>query len=66
MSHLFACDMCDTVELTELVELPQPTPSGKWLCTCCMGKVWHEKFPKEQYDPEKHFVCNRPNGIGMG
>lgn len=66
MSHLFACDKCETVDLDVLSTLPQPCPSGKWLCTCCMSQPWHNQFPKETYDPEKHLVVNRPSGIGLG
>lgn len=66
MGHLFACDNCDTVDLEDLSTLPQPCPSGKWLCTCCMSQPWHNQFPKEKYDPEKHLVVNRPSGIGLG
>lgn len=66
MSQLFACDGCGTIDSDELTPLPVPCPSGKWLCTSCLGKPWHNQFPKEQYDPEKHFVVNRPSGIGLG
>lgn len=66
MSQLFACDTCNTVDLDELSTLPLPSPSGKWLCTICFGKPWHNQFPQEQYDPEVHLVVNRPTGIGLG
>lgn len=66
MSHLFVCDKCGTVDSTELTPLPNPCPSGKCLCTECLGQPWHNQFPKEPYDPEQHFVVNRPTGIGLG
>jgi hypothetical protein len=31
-----------------------------------MSQPWHNQFPQEKYDPEKHLVVNRPSGIGLG
>lgn len=55
----YACDTCGVIEV-----LSKP-PSPPFQCTCCMGKPWHDLYPKVVYDPEKHLVANRPSGIGL-
>lgn len=55
----YACDTCGVIEL-----LSKP-PCPPFQCTCCMGKPWHDLYPKVVYDPEQHRVANRPSGIGL-
>ena len=56
----YACDRCGTIELLS-------KPAGNvFQCTCCLGKPWHNRYPKVVYDPAKHQVENRPSGIGLG
>lgn len=56
----YACDQCGVIEL-----LAQ-SPASPFKCTCCLGKPWHNRYPKEVYDPAKHQVENRTSGIGLG
>lgn len=63
---LFTCDTCNTVDSDELTPLPNPCPSGKYLCTECLGGTWHNQFPRAVYDPKVDHVVNRPSGIGLG
>ncbi len=59
---LFVCSQCGCVDNTALAK-------GYWgavdaqgnvfrdkRCTECKTGVWHNKFPKEKYDPNKHSV----------
>lgn len=58
------CTTCNTLDLFSLAYphgvAPGSTASLK--CTCCQGRPWHDRFPKEPYNPDEHHVMNPPPG----
>ncbi|MBE0438150.1 MAG: hypothetical protein IBX57_00085 [Gammaproteobacteria bacterium] len=67
---LFVCDVCGTVDSTDIAYPDGLMDGGKPLtelkCTECQTGTWHELFEKEAYRPEFDVVINRPSGIGLG
>lgn len=61
---LFRCTTCGNLDLMENVY-----PGGvkvvddkaePLVCTVCHGHPWHNQFPLQKYDPQKHDVENPP------
>ena len=50
---LFVCDSCNCVENTALGYF-WGRGESKALCSACGGREWHNKFPRETYDPAIH------------
>ena len=71
---LYVCEICGCIDNTALGHAYHPKVDEKGelvrdeegrivfdrRCTECKTGVWHAKFPKEKYDPNKHNVINKP------
>ena len=47
---LFICQKCKTIENTALGDY---WTKAKKLCSECSRGKWHNRFPKEKFDPKK-------------
>lgn len=66
LSFSFVCTCCNSVDDVEVAfHAPLPAAPEAQLCTRCQYGQWHELFPQEQYDPDKHNVINRPTGLSL-
>ena len=65
---LFVCEDCGTVDNVDLAysKSERKVHQGRWICTSCQGKPWHDQFPMAPYDSTNDHVLNRPDGIGLG
>jgi hypothetical protein len=52
MSPIFICHECKCVENTALGQYWGEQEENK-LCSECARGVWHGRFPKERFDPNK-------------
>lgn len=58
MTTTFVCDSCGTID--DISATPQTTPG--WTCASCKTGVWHDFFPKEQYqEGDSRPMLNRVN-----
>lgn len=65
--QLFVCGYCEHVDAMELCPHNRSIKAhADWLCTCCAGKPWHNRFEYRPYNPATDLVVNRATGIGLG
>lgn len=64
---LFVCanKKCKCIENTALSGCSWGNPRGEMLCSKCCAKnlfckpyTWHDKFPREKFDPKKHKIVD--------
>lgn len=66
MSDLFACSTCHCVDSVELAYADAlPADVRQHQCTYCKTGTWHERFPREPYNPDLDNVVNRPTGLSV-
>lgn len=57
---LFICSVCNSVDNTALGRYwAEPEPK----CSECYRGKWHNKFPKELYNPLRHVGAAKPINI---